>query len=83
MTTCNIGVAPETKYGDTRDLFAPAVAYCFTHQCRVSDGGCDRARIAELEAAMQRAADIIDRNWSHQREKLPDASAILRQALEK
>lgn len=40
-------------------------------------------RIAELEAAMAKAADIIDRNLYHQREKVKDASAILRAELTK
>lgn len=38
-------------------------------------------RIEELEAAMRRAADIIDRNLYHQQEKIADASSILRDAL--
>jgi hypothetical protein len=39
-------------------------------------------RILFLEAAMKRAADIIDRNLHHQREKVADASAILKEALQ-
>lgn len=39
-------------------------------------------RAAVLEAAMVRAAEIIDRNLYHQREKVEDASAILKQALQ-
>lgn len=37
--------------------------------------------IATLEDAMKRAIKIIDKNWFHQPEKLPDAAAILRAAL--
>lgn len=51
--TCQIGVVPETRHGDTRDSNEPSVAHCFTHHCRVGSGGCDKARIAELEAALR------------------------------
>lgn len=40
-----------------------------------------RARIAELEAAIERSVHIIDANLRHQREKLEDAAQILRVAL--
>lgn len=50
--TCQIGVAPRFRYGDTRDINQPAEPYCFTHQSYVSDGVCDKARIADLEAAL-------------------------------
>jgi len=33
-----------------------------------------RARIAELEAAIERSVHIIDANLRHQREKLEDAA---------
>lgn len=72
MTTCNIGVVPETKHGNRRDLHTPAVAYCFTHQCRVSDGGCDRARIAQLEAALREIST---------QSSAPTAAALARRAL--
>lgn len=36
---------------------------------------------AELRVAMRRAADILERNLSHQRETVEDAAAILRRAL--
>lgn len=39
------------------------------------------ARIAELEAAASKAMKIIDANKFHQWEKIEDASAILREAL--
>lgn len=40
-------------------------------------------QLKTLRDAMMQAADIIDRNLHHQREKVEDASAILRQALAK
>lgn len=40
-----------------------------------------RTRIEEMESVMKRAADIIDKNLYHQREKVEDASALLRSAL--
>ena len=40
-------------------------------------------RIAELEDAARRAIKLIDANLYHQREKVEDAAAILRKALEK
>lgn len=40
------------------------------------------SRVETLEAAMRRAIRIIDDNLYHQREKVEDASAILREALE-
>lgn len=39
--------------------------------------------IERLREACAKAADIIDHNWNHQAEKLPDASAILRNAISK
>jgi hypothetical protein len=38
-------------------------------------------RIAELEAAMRKAITCINTNLYHQREKVEDAAAILRDAL--
>lgn len=38
-------------------------------------------RIAELETAARRAIKIIETNYLHQREKVPDAASILRAAL--
>lgn len=38
-------------------------------------------KVLMLSAAMKRAADIIDANLYHQREKVEDAGSILRQAL--
>jgi hypothetical protein len=40
-----------------------------------------KARITELEAAITRAAKLIDANKYHQWEKIEDAGAILREAL--
>lgn len=41
------------------------------------------ARIAELETAIKKAADIIDRNLYRQAEKVEDASLVLKAALAK
>ena len=42
-----------------------------------------KERIEKLQAAIRLAIAIIDTNLYHQREKVEDASAILRQALAK
>ena len=49
---CKLGVAPQAGYEGSGAVNAPSVAYCFTHQCTVSSGGCDKARIAELETEL-------------------------------
>ena len=47
---CQLGVIPDP---DHRGPSAPAIAWCFTHQCRGGSGGCEKARIAQLEAALR------------------------------
>lgn len=53
---CQLGAIPDRADGfNIKD--APAVAWCFTHQCRPNSEACMGARIAQLEAALLEIRD--------------------------
>ena len=47
---CQFGTATDPNFQNMPH--SPAIVWCFTHNCRVGSGGCERARIEELETAL-------------------------------
>lgn len=70
--------------GRKRDGSVDPMQMCPLCENAASDGHHELvAEVLRLRKAAKRAAEIIDVNLYHQREKVQDASAILKQAISK
>lgn len=62
MTKCVHIVVTDPAY-PANYQHPPSVGYCQTHACVLGSGGCERARIEELESAIRRAISSLERAY--------------------